>query len=86
MAEKLYTMKLNKVPHSSIVGSSLTITCEGVGVVAMLIISVPQPHLDYKIVAEAVAKALMTSGILDGTIDLVLPDNFKEAARAAVNQ
>lgn len=86
MTEKLYMMKLNKVPHSSVVGSSLTITCEGVGVVAMLIISVPQPHLDYKTVAEAVAKALMTHGTEHGNITLALPGDFKEAARAAVNQ
>lgn len=76
MTERLVQMKLSKVPYSSVVGSSLTITADGIGVVAMLMISVPQPHLGYKLISEAVAKALLTHGTERGNITLVLPNDF----------
>jgi hypothetical protein len=84
MHDKLFQMELKSVPYSSVVGQSLCIVAEGIGVVAQLMISVPQPHLDYKTIAEAVAKALMTHGTERGTITLVLPGDFKETARRAV--
>lgn len=76
MNSQLFQMKLEKVPYSSVVGQSLTISAPGVGVVAQLSIRVPQPHLDYKTVAEAVAKALMVHGTSHGDITLVLPPDF----------
>lgn len=86
MTDKLYQMKVERVPYSSVVGQSLLIVADGVGVVAQLAIMVPQPHLDYKTVAEAVAKALTTHGAEQGNIDLVLPGDFKEAATAALSR
>lgn len=74
--ERLFQMKLEKVAYSSVVGSSLAIHADGVGMVALLMISIPQPHLDYKIVSEAVAKALTTHGTQQGHITLVLPSDF----------
>ena len=79
MTDRLYQMKLERVPHSSVVGSSLTIIDDKLGIVAILMISVPQPHLDYKTVSEAVAKALVTHGTERGNITLVLPDDFRRA-------
>lgn len=76
MADKLFQMKVEKTPYSSVVGQSLMIVADGVGVVAMLSVSVPQPHLDYETVAKAVAKALTTHGTKQGNITLVLPDDF----------
>lgn len=86
MAEKLYTAMIDRVPHSSVVGSSIKVVMEGVGVVALLMISVPQPHLDYKTVADAVAKAILNEHVSRrGTMTLVLPDDFVERAKEAVS-
>ncbi len=84
MVDRLYSATISAVPFSSVVGRSLTIQMEGVGVVAQLAIMVPQPHLDYRLVGDAVAKALTTHGCENGRITLVLPDTFKENAEAAV--
>lgn len=84
MVDRLYSATISAVPFSSVVGRSFTIQMAGVGVVAQLAIMVPQPHLDYRLVAEAVAKALTTHGCENGRITLVLPDTFKEDAAAAI--
>lgn len=83
MTEKLFQMKLEKVPYSSVVGQSLTIVADGIGVVAMLSIRVPQPNLDYETVAKAVAKALTTHGTKQGNITLVLPEDFANKSAKA---
>lgn len=83
---KLYSGEVSAVPYSSVVGRSLTISIPGVGVTAMLIISVPQPHLDYKTVADAVCDALTTYGTSKGEVTLVLPHDFVEAARAHLSK
>jgi len=84
MGDKLFSATMSSVPFSSVVGKSLTIQIEGVGVVAQLAIMVPQPHLDRRIVAEAVASALMRHGCEQGKITLVLPETFKDDAEAAI--
>ena len=81
MSEKLYSMELKPVPHSSIVGRSMMISTPGIGVVAQLMISVPQPHLDYKTVADALVKALMNGHVSGDGVTLVLPDTFGKEAR-----
>ena len=86
MTEKLYSMKIDRVPYSSVVGSSLKIVADGVGVVALLMISVPQPHLDYKTVADAVTKAILNGHVSGNSVTLVLPEDFKEAAAKAVGR
>jgi hypothetical protein len=84
MTEKLFQMKISAVPYSSVVGSGLMVVADGVGVVAQLAIMVPQPHLDYKMVAEAVSKALLSHGTSKGNITLVLPETFVDDAQKAV--
>ena len=84
MVDRLYSATISAVPFSSVVGRSLTIEIEGIGVVAQLAIMVPQPHLDYRLVGNAVAKALTTHGCENGRITLVLPDAFKADAAAAI--
>lgn len=84
MADTLFSATISKVPFSSIVGQSLLIQVDGVGVVAQLAIMVPQPHLDYRLVAEAVAKALTTHGCEQGKLSLVLPGTFKDDAASAL--
>lgn len=76
MTDKLYRMKLRQVAYSSIVGASLEISMDGVGVVALLPISVPNPTLDYKTVANAVAKAVMNGHVSREAVTLVLPEAF----------
>jgi hypothetical protein len=80
MASKLYSMKLNKTPYSSVVGQSMTIVHPTLGVVAQIAIMVPQPSLDYRSVAEAVADALMSGHVSKDGVTLVLPDGFKAGA------
>ena len=84
--ERLFQMKLEKVAYSSVVGSSLAIHADGVGMVALLMISIPQPHLDYKTVSEAVARALTTHGTEHGRITLVLPSDFATVATATADK
>ncbi len=84
MGEKLHQMKIDQVPHSSVVGTSLKIVAKDVGVVAMLAIMVPQPHLDYQTVADAVAKAILNGHVSGSGVTLVLPDDFIPNARKAV--
>ena len=76
MAEKLYSMKIDKVPHSSVVGSSLKIVDQKLGVVAIMAILVPQPSLDYKTVADAVIKAVLAGHVSQRGVTLVLPDDL----------
>lgn len=73
--ERLFGMKLRTASYSSVVGSALTIEDESGMVVAMLIISVPNPSLDYKTISAAVTKALTTHGTEQGKLTLVLPSN-----------
>lgn len=84
MTDKLFSATISKVPFSSVVGGSLLIQIDGVGVVAQLAIMVPQPHLDYRLVADAVANALTTHGCEQGKLSLVLPETFKADAEAAI--
>lgn len=84
MTDKLFPATMSSVPFSSVVGKSLTIQIDGVGVVAQLAIMVPQPHLDYRTVAEAVASALMQHGCEQGKVTLVLPETFKVDAEIAI--
>ena len=79
MAEKLYAMKIDQVPHSSVVGSSLKIVDPNMGIVAILAILVPQPHLDYQTVADAVAKAVLNGHVSERGVTLVLPDDIAHA-------
>lgn len=82
--KKLHQMTIERVPHSSVVGSSLKIVAKDVGVVAMLVILVPQPHLDYCTVADAVAGAILDGHVSRKGATLVLPDDFVPDARRAV--
>ena len=72
----IFVMQVERVPFSSVVGQSLTITHPDFGVVAQLSVRVPQPHLDYRTVAEAVATALTNSGVVKSKVTLVLPEDF----------
>jgi len=76
MTDRLFAMQLNVVPYSSVVGQSLTITHGKLGTVAQLIISVPQPHLDYKTIALAVVDALKRGHVSDNGVTLILPENI----------
>lgn len=77
--QKLFSAKLHAVPFSSVVGSSLTLQIDGLGCVAMLMISVPQVHFDYQQVSEAVAEAIIRQ--TKGVVTLVLPEEFGDRAR-----
>lgn len=85
MTEKIHLMQIDQVPHSSVVGTSLKIVAKDVGVVAMLAIMVPQPHLDYRTVADAVAKAILNGHVSSKGVTLVLPEDFVPNAKAAVS-
>jgi FlaG/FlaF family flagellin (archaellin) len=74
--EKLYAMTLAKVPYSSIVGQSMTISHPKFGVVAQLAIMVPQTRMDYRTVADAVADALIRGHVSKDGVTLVLPADF----------
>lgn len=73
---KLFAMKLDQVPYSSIVGQSMTISHPEHGVVAQLAIMVPQGRMDYRTVAMAVADALTRGHVSKDGVTLVLPANF----------
>jgi hypothetical protein len=73
---RLFSMKLERVPYSSVVGQSLTITHPDHGVVAQLAIMVPQSGMDYRTVAEAVADALAAGHVSKDGVTLVLPVDF----------
>ena len=76
MPDKVHLMKIDQVPHSSVVGGSLNVVDPKLGVVAILAIMVPQPNLDYRTVADAVAAAILNGRASHRGITLVLPENF----------
>jgi hypothetical protein len=56
--EESMKLKIEKVPYSSVVGQSVTLISKEKGVAAILMISIPQPSLDYALYAKAIADAL----------------------------
>lgn len=73
---KIYSMKLQRVPFSSVVGQSVMVIDPKLGCVAMLNIMVPQPGLDYRTVADSVTDALFNGHMSDRGVTLVLPDDI----------
>lgn len=78
MKRDLYPMTIEKVPHSSVVGTSLKIVSKKHGVVAILAIMVPQPNLDYRTIADATASAILDGHVSARGCTLVLPTNIGE--------
>lgn len=66
VSETAHELTAKLVPYSSVVGQSVALHDKAGATVAVVMISVPSPSLDYKTTAQPIAEKISTPGAGNG--------------------